>query len=64
MRLQVGEGEGHYEDIEGVEPPTDDLVATTSFQEPIVSIGTPYPTPSTGIYNSIANHWHSRRLLL
>ena len=54
MCPQVGEGEGHYEDIEGVEPPTDDWVATTSLREPIVSIGSTYPTPSMHAMADIA----------
>ena len=54
MCPQVEEHEGHYEDIEGVEPPIDDLVATTSLREPIVSIGTTYPTPSMQAMPDIA----------
>ena len=55
MRLQVGEGEGHYEDIEGVEPPTDDLVATTSLREPIVSI---YRDNIPYTFHQVGNAWY------
>ena len=54
MCPQVGEGEGHYEDIEGVEPPTDDWVVTTSLREQIVSIGSTYSTPSLQAMPDIA----------
>ena len=55
MRLQVGEGEGHYEGIEGVEHPTDDLVATTSLREPIVSI---YRDKIPHTFHHVGNAWY------